>query len=91
MVDQALHEHAASLPATGHANRSRRLIKCAKDSGHYPRFFAVTRAQCFTQMGSVQKRRELLDFMTIDHRAAADMGVAVNDAREWAYRPFWRA
>jgi uncharacterized protein YjiS (DUF1127 family) len=42
-------------------------------------------------MGSVQKRRELLDFMTIDHRAAADMGVAVNDAREWAYRPFWRA
>jgi transposase-like protein len=23
----------ASLPATGHANRSRRLIKCAKDSG----------------------------------------------------------
>jgi uncharacterized protein YjiS (DUF1127 family) len=38
-----------------------------------------------------QQRRELLDFMTIDHRAAADMGVAVNDAREWAYRPFWRA
>ena len=35
MVDQALHEHAASLPAAGHANRSRRLIKCAKDSGHY--------------------------------------------------------
>jgi hypothetical protein len=38
-----------------------------------------------------EQRRELLDFMTIDHRAAADMGVAVNDAREWAYRPFWRA
>ena len=36
MVDQALHEYAASLPATGHAPRSRRLIKCAKDSGHYP-------------------------------------------------------
>jgi hypothetical protein len=36
MVDQALHEYAASLPATGHATRSRRLIKCAKDSGHYP-------------------------------------------------------
>ena len=36
MVDQALHEHAAALPAAGHANRSRRLIKCAKDSGHYP-------------------------------------------------------
>ena len=35
MVDQALHEHAASLPAAGHANRSGRLIKCAKDSGHH--------------------------------------------------------
>ena len=35
MVNQALHEHAAALPAAGHANRSRRLIKCAKDSGHY--------------------------------------------------------
>ena len=37
MVRQVLHEHAASLLAAGHANRSRRLIKCAKDSGHYPR------------------------------------------------------
>jgi len=36
MIDQALHEHAAVLPAAGRANRSRRLIKCAKDSGHYP-------------------------------------------------------
>ena len=36
MVDEAIHEHAASLPAAGHANRSRRcLIKCAKNSGHY--------------------------------------------------------
>jgi hypothetical protein len=30
-----LHEHAASLSAASHANRSRRLTKCAKDSGHY--------------------------------------------------------
>jgi hypothetical protein len=35
MVRQMLHEHATSLSAAGHANRSRRLIKCAKDSGHY--------------------------------------------------------
>jgi hypothetical protein len=35
MVRKTLHEHAAALPAAGHANRSRRLIKCAKDSGHY--------------------------------------------------------
>ena len=30
MVSQVLHEHAASLSAASHANRSRRLIKCAK-------------------------------------------------------------
>jgi transposase-like protein len=34
MVHQVLHENAASLSAATHANRSRRLIKCAKDSGH---------------------------------------------------------
>ena len=33
--DKALHEHAAALPAADHANRSRRLIKCAKEYGHY--------------------------------------------------------
>ena len=33
---QMLHEHAAALSAAGRANRSRRLIKCAKDCGHYP-------------------------------------------------------
>jgi hypothetical protein len=31
-----MNVHAASLSAASHANRSRRLIKCAKDSGHYP-------------------------------------------------------
>jgi hypothetical protein len=36
MVRQVLHEHATSLSAAGHANRSRHLNKCAKDSGHYP-------------------------------------------------------
>ena len=35
MVRQMLHEHAAALSAAGRANRSRRLIKCAKDCGHY--------------------------------------------------------
>ena len=29
--------HAASLSAASHANGSRHLIKCAKDSGHYPK------------------------------------------------------
>jgi hypothetical protein len=35
MVRQMLHEHAASLSAASHPKRSRRLIKCAKESGHY--------------------------------------------------------
>ena len=37
MVRQMLHEHAAALSAAGRANRSRRLIKCAKDCGHFQR------------------------------------------------------
>ena len=36
LVDEALHEHATPPPIAGHANRSRRLIQCAKDFGHYP-------------------------------------------------------
>jgi len=35
-------------------------------------------------------RRELLDYLASDHRAAADIGVTPNDARIWAERPFWR-
>jgi hypothetical protein len=31
-----LHEHAAALSAASPANRSRRLIKCAKESARYP-------------------------------------------------------
>jgi putative transposase len=36
MVDQALQEHATSLANPDRRNWSRRLIKCAKDSGHFP-------------------------------------------------------
>ena len=32
---QVLHEHAAALSAASHANRSRCLIKCAKESARY--------------------------------------------------------
>ena len=34
-VDETLYEHATVVPIADHASRSRRLIKCAKDSGHY--------------------------------------------------------
>jgi hypothetical protein len=32
-----LHEHETALSAASHANRSRRLIKCAKESARYQR------------------------------------------------------
>lgn len=35
-------------------------------------------------------RRELLDYLNTDHRAALDIGADGNRAREWAQRPFWR-
>ena len=35
MVRQVLYEYATALSAADRANRSRRLIKCAKDFGHY--------------------------------------------------------
>jgi uncharacterized protein YjiS (DUF1127 family) len=36
-------------------------------------------------------RRELLDYLAMDHRAAKDIGIDRSNAREWAQRPFWRA
>lgn len=36
-------------------------------------------------------RRELLDYLATDHRAANDLCIDRSDAREWAQRPFWRA
>jgi uncharacterized protein YjiS (DUF1127 family) len=38
-----------------------------------------------------RQRRELLDYMAFDHRAADDAGLIGNDANDWATRPFWRA
>jgi uncharacterized protein YjiS (DUF1127 family) len=38
-----------------------------------------------------RQRQELLDYIAIDHRAAADLGVTGNEARDWAQRPFWRS
>jgi len=48
---------------------------------------AATVRDCYARW---RQRRELLDYMDIDHRAAADMGVAGSDARDWARRPFWQ-
>jgi hypothetical protein len=35
MVRQMLHEYATAVSTAGYANRSRRLIKCTKESGHF--------------------------------------------------------
>lgn len=37
-----------------------------------------------------QQRRELLDYMACEHRAAADIGITSYEARHWSQRPFWR-
>jgi uncharacterized protein YjiS (DUF1127 family) len=37
-----------------------------------------------------RERQELLDYVASDHRAAADIGITVYDARNWANQPFWR-
>jgi uncharacterized protein YjiS (DUF1127 family) len=38
-----------------------------------------------------RERQELLRYMASDHRATADMGININNARDWAERPFWQA
>src|SRR4029077_11886912 len=55
LVRQMLHEHAAALSAASPANRSRRLIKCAKESARYPpaeAWWRVPRNICPTLGGS---------------------------------------
>ena len=37
-----------------------------------------------------RQRQELMQYMADDHRAVADLRVSLNDARDWASRPFWR-
>jgi hypothetical protein len=39
VVRQVLHEHETALPAASPANRSRGLIKCAKESARYHAVF----------------------------------------------------
>jgi len=36
-------------------------------------------------------RRQLLNYLAMDHRAANDIGTDRSNARDWAERPFWRA
>ena len=56
MVHQVLYEHAASLSAATHANRSRRLIKCAKRFWHYQNDFNCAAPGSFHQQPVVLNR-----------------------------------
>ena len=38
-----------------------------------------------------RQRRELLDYIASDHRAAADIGITPCEARSWSERPFRRS
>jgi len=38
-----------------------------------------------------RERRELLDFLAVDYRAAADIGITHCEAQALSQRPFWRA
>jgi len=38
-----------------------------------------------------REREELLNYLTMDHRAGTDIRMDRSCAREWAKRPFWRA
>jgi uncharacterized protein YjiS (DUF1127 family) len=56
----------------------------------WPDFLSVAVDTVRTCLSRGHQRQELLDYLAVDHRAAADIGMADNDAREWARRPFWR-
>jgi uncharacterized protein YjiS (DUF1127 family) len=53
------------------------------------RFF---RSSCVvgTWRSRYRQRKELLNFLATDHRAAADIGITRYDATQWLDRPFWR-
>jgi uncharacterized protein YjiS (DUF1127 family) len=38
-----------------------------------------------------RQRRDLLDYLARDYRAAADIGISSSEARALSQRPFWRA
>ena len=37
-----------------------------------------------------RERRELSNYLAMDHRAAADIRIDRNCARKWVERPFWQ-
>jgi uncharacterized protein YjiS (DUF1127 family) len=37
-----------------------------------------------------RQRQELLDYIAVDHRAAADIGISGTNTLDWAKRRFWR-
>lgn len=44
-----------------------------------------------TWLSRRQQRQELLDYLAMDHRAAADIGIGRSNLQDWTERPFWRS
>lgn len=88
-------EGGGSLTASAGEAAGKRL---ASDSGawvsprvrsaavHVPRLLNLVR----TWLKRHRSRRELLNYIAQDHRAAADMGTTRTEAEGWARQPFWR-
>src|SRR3954468_14574371 len=71
MVGQMLYEHAAALSAAGRANRSRRLIKCAKDCGHY---HGAAYGLVFVASRSSMKNQQSIRAVVNDYPFELDVG-----------------
>jgi uncharacterized protein YjiS (DUF1127 family) len=71
-----------------HGNSAAALRQCRQVS--WRMFFQSADNMVRNWIKRRQQRQEFLDYMALDHRAAADIGLAANDARDWAERPFWQ-
>ena len=47
-------------------------------------------AALWTYRNRQRQRRELLEYIAGDHRAASDLGITTYEARKWSEQPFWR-
>ena len=68
LVDEALHEHATPPPIAGHANRSRRLIQCAKDFSDTTSCTGLESARTTLRTSMASSRRTLTSTRAIPWR-----------------------
>jgi hypothetical protein len=85
MVRQMLHEHAASLSSASHANRSRRLIKCAKDSGHYRFSSLIGRSFILEEAVNSESAKDSVHYQAARSRASRCRKVAMRRRKNRVY------